>query len=182
MKTHGTSNYGNVPVVKVIGALDFDLKVASLHIQLMGRLPLDYPSTWRLFARFWLDRVALPFGGWKEILNGLNVPVYGIPTFYVPIVKQYYRFQCGVTSRPSYRDEADAQVLWGNPGIVDRTGKPLGVLILARAGISIVGQLRTRTGFVDTDTLKRRFPLAWRGGSLVHVIVSIHAAVPRRLL
>ena len=148
----------------------------------MGRLPLDYPSTWRLFARFWLDRVALPFGGWEEILNGLNVPVSGLPTFYVPIVKQYYRFQCGVTSRPSYRDEADAQLLWGNPGIVDRTGKPLGVLILARAGISIVGQLRTRTGFVDTDTLKRRFPLAWRGGSLVHVIVSIHAAVPRRLL
>ena len=40
-----------------LGALDFDLKVASLHIQWMGRLPLDDPSKWRLFARFWLDRV-----------------------------------------------------------------------------------------------------------------------------
>ena len=165
-----------------LGALDFDLKVASLHIQWMGRLPLDDPSKWRLFARFWLDRVALPFGGWEEILNGLNVPVSGIPTFYVAIVKQYYRFRCGVSSRPSYRDEADAQLLWGNPGIVDRTGKPLRVRTLARAGISIVGQLRTRVGFVDTDTLKRRFPLARRGGSLVRVIDSIHAAIPRRWL
>ena len=138
----------------------------------MGRLPLDYPSKWRLFARFWLDRVVLPFGGWEKILNGLNVPVSGIPTFYVTIVKQYYRFRCGVTSCPSYREEADAQLLWGNPGIVDRTGKPLGVLTLARASISIVGQLRTRAGFVDTDTLKRRFTLARRGGSLVRVIDS----------
>ena len=75
-----------------------------------------------------------------------------------------------------------AQLLWGNPGIVDRTGKPLRVRTLARAGISIVGQLRTRAGFVDTDTLKRRFPLARRGGSLVRVIDSIHAAIPRRWL
>ena len=81
-----------------LGALDFDLKVASLHIQWMGRLPLDDPSKWRLFARFWLERVSLPFGGWEEILNGLNVPVSGIPTFYVAIMKQYYRFRCGVLS------------------------------------------------------------------------------------
>ena len=60
--------------------------------------------------------------------------------------------------------------------------KPLRVRTLARAGISIVGQLRTRAGFVDTDTLKRRFPLARRGGSLVRVIDSIHAAIPRRWL
>ena len=55
-----------------MGALDFDLKFASLHIQWMGRLPLDDPSKCRLLALFWLDRVGLPFGGWKEILNGLK--------------------------------------------------------------------------------------------------------------
>ena len=159
-----------------LGAPDFDLKVASLHIQWMGRLPLDDPSKWRLFARFWLDRVASQFGGWEEM------PVSGIPTFYVTIVKQYCRFRCCVTSSPSYRDETDAQLLWGNPWIVDSTGKPLRVRTLARAGIFIVGQLRTRVGFVDTDTLKRCFPLARQGGSLVRVIDSIHAAIPRRWL
>ena len=46
-----------------LGALDFDLKVASLHILWIGRLPLDDPSKWLLFARFWLDRVTLPFEG-----------------------------------------------------------------------------------------------------------------------
>ena len=106
------------------------------------------------------------------------MPVPGIPTFYGTIVKQYYRFRCGVSSRPSYRDEADAQLLWG---IVDRTGKPLRVGTLARAGISIVGQLRTRAGFVDTNTLKRRFPLARRGG-LIRVIDGIRAAIPRHWL
>ena len=49
-----------------LGALDLDLKVASLHIQWMGRLPLDDPSKCRLLALFWLDRVGLPFGGWEE--------------------------------------------------------------------------------------------------------------------
>ena len=63
-----------------LGKLDFDLKVASLHIQWMWRLPLNDPSKCRLFAKFWFDRVTSLFGGWEEILNGLNVS--GIPTFY----------------------------------------------------------------------------------------------------
>ena len=93
-----------------LGGLDFDFKVASLHFQCMRRLPLDDPSKWRNFAKFWLDRVASPFG-WEEIVAGLNVPVFGIPIFYDTIMKQYYRFRCGVSSRPSYRDEANAQLL-----------------------------------------------------------------------
>ena len=95
-----------------LGALDFDFKVASLHIQWVRRLPLDDPSKWRLFTKFWLDRVASPFG-WEEILAGLNVLVPSIPIFYGTSMKQYYRFRCGVSSRPSYRDEANAQLLWG---------------------------------------------------------------------
>ena len=54
--------------------------------------------------------------------------------------------------------------------------------LLERASPSLDNWLRTRAGFVDTDTLKRRFPLARRGGSLVRVIDSIHAAIPRRWL
>ena len=138
-----------------LGALDFDLKVASLHIQWMGRLPLDDPSKSRLLALFWLDRLGLPFGGWEEILNGLNVPVSGTPTFYVTIVKQYYRF----------RDEDDAQLLWGNPGIVDPTGKPLRVRTLARAGISIVRQLINNQGMLSryryVETAFSTCPARW---------------------
>ena len=73
-----------------LGALDFDFKVASLHIQWMRRLPLGEPSKWLLFAKLWLERVASPFG-WQEFLAGLNVPVSGIPIFYGTILKQYYR-------------------------------------------------------------------------------------------
>ena len=115
-------------------------------------------------------------------MTGLDVLVFGIPMFYGTMVKQYYRFRCGVSPRPSYRDKADAQILWGNPTIVDRMGKPLRVRTPARAGISIVEQLRTRASFVDTDTLKRHFPLARRGGSLVRAIDGIRAAIPRRWL
>ena len=61
-----------------LGALDFDFEVASLHIQWMRILPLDDPSKWRHFAKFWLDRVASPFG-WEEVLAGLNVSVSGWP-------------------------------------------------------------------------------------------------------
>ena len=103
-----------------LGALDFDLKVASLHVQWMRRLPLDEPSKWRLFAKFRLDRAASPFGGWEDILKGLNVSSSGIPSFYAAIAKHYHRFRCGVSARPKYSDEVDAQLLWGNSAIVDR--------------------------------------------------------------
>ena len=165
-----------------LGALDFDLKVASLHIQWMRRLPLDEPSKWRLFAKFWLDRAASPFGGWEDILKGLHVSASGIPSFYAAIVKQYHRFRCGVSARPKYSDEVDAQFLWGNSAIVDRGGRPLRFASLARAGISLVGQLIAPGGFLDIGELKQRFPLASRLHSLVHFIDRLRAAIPCRWL
>ena len=68
--------------------------------------------------------------------------------------------RCVLSSLVSRRSRYSALMAIG-----DRTGKPLRVGTLTRAGISIVGRLGTRAGFVDTDTLKRRFLLARRGGS-----------------
>ena len=76
----------------------------------------------------------------------------GIPSFYAAIAKQYHRFRCGVSARPKYRDEVDAQLLWGNSAIVDRGGKPLRVATLARAGISLVGQLIEPARHRGTET------------------------------
>ena len=64
-----------------LGALDFHFKLASLHIQWM-RLPLDNPSKWRHFAKFWLDRAPSTFV--LEVLTCLNVPVSGIPISKIP--------------------------------------------------------------------------------------------------
>ena len=84
-----------------LGALDFDLKIASLQVQWMRRMPLDEPSKWRLFAKFWLDRAASPFGGWEDILKGLNVSASGIPSFYAAIVNNTIGFDAGCPPVPS---------------------------------------------------------------------------------
>ena len=56
----------------------------------------------------------------------------------------------------------------GNRAAVDRAGRSESSL--ERASPSLAMQLTTKAGVADTDTLKRRFPLARRGGSLVRVI------------
>ena len=44
---------------------------------------------WRLFTKLCFDRVASHFGGWEDILRGLNVPA-GLLSFYAAVVRRRY--------------------------------------------------------------------------------------------
>ena len=156
-----------------LGGVLIKEKVEAFHLQWIARLVDGRPAKWKSFAFHWLDIAGTPFTDHRGLLDGNRTVIREtLPAFYSNLIR-LYRHYGGKGAEPATGADVLAQPLFGNPAVVDATGRPFYSNILATAGITTIGDIRDGSGWADAA----RLPCCRRTAA-TRVLGRIRTAIP----